>query len=253
MRDEEYEKLADVEDRLWYFRALHRRRAHWLARTLPRGEARVLDAGCGTGGFLKSAEVRRRGWQLVGIDFSPVACQLARNRSGVEIEEGSITALPFEDGAFAGITTGDVLYHVEDVAMALREFARCLRPGGVVVLNEPAYRWLWSYHDEAVDSKHRFTRGELVGLLRAAGFEVKYAGYANLPILPLVALRRKVFPPKQTASDVEAMSAPVDAFLGALAWIEHQARRLGLRLPAGTSVLVVGRKRCGDKFAERRW
>ena len=45
MRPDEYRKLAETEDRMWYFRALHRRRAHWLARLLPGGPARVLDAG----------------------------------------------------------------------------------------------------------------------------------------------------------------------------------------------------------------
>jgi SAM-dependent methyltransferase len=242
MQIDEYRKLAETEDRMWYFRALHRRLADGLAQRLPAGPARVLDAGCGTGGFLKSLETAGRGWRLSGIDFSPVACALARARTTAEIHEGSITALPFADGFFDGIVTGDVLYHVQDVGAALREFARCVKPGGVVLANEPAYRWLWSYHDEATESKHRFTRPELAGLFRAAGLEVVFASYANLLALPLVAARRKLFPPSRPTSDVQLYPAPVEAGFAAMARLEHAAIRRGVPLPAGSSVFVAAVK-----------
>ncbi len=242
MQSDEYRKLAETEDRMWYFRALHVRLGHWLARLLPPGPARVLDAGCGTGGFMRALQASNRGWKVTGVDLSPVACGLARVRTGAEIVEGSITALPFGDGAFDAIVTGDVIYHVEDAAAALREFARCVRPGGVVLVNEPAYKWLWSYHDVAVESKHRFTRPELAALFRAAGLEVKFASYANMLALPLVVARRKLFPPAQPTSDVQLFPAPVEAIFSAMAWLEHAWTKRGWPLPAGSSVFVAGVK-----------
>jgi len=242
MQIDEYRKLAETEDRMWYFRALHRRLAHWLARLLPAGSARVLDAGCGTGGFIRSLRGSQPNWQVTGVDVSPVACALARERTGVEITEGSVTVLPFADGLFDAIVTGDVLYHVEDAAAALREFARCVKPGGVVLVNEPAYRWLWSYHDVAVESKHRFTRPELAALFRQAGLEVVFATYANMLILPLVVARRKLFPPARPTSDVQLYPAPIEAFFSALAWLEHAWISRGWPLPAGSSVFVAAIK-----------
>jgi SAM-dependent methyltransferase len=243
VKPDEYRKLAETEDRLWYFRALQTRRAHWLARLLSAGPARVLDAGCGTGGFIRAARAAHPGWTVTGVDVSPLACGLARERTGAEVVEGSITALPFADGSFDAVTTGDVLYHLDDPAAALREFARVLRPGGVVVVNEPAYRWLWSYHDEAVGSRHRFTRPELAAALRSAGIEVRFASYANMLILPLVAARRKLFPPAAPTSDVELPSAPVGKLLGGIAAFEQAAIGRGLALPAGSSVFVAGVKK----------
>jgi ubiquinone/menaquinone biosynthesis C-methylase UbiE len=243
MQTDEYRKLAETEDRMWYFRALHRRLAHWLGRKLPPGRARVLDAGCGTGGLLRFLETSAgRDWELTGVDASPIACELARARTTAKICENSITALPFGADAIDGIVTGDVLYHIADVALALREFVRCLKPGGVVVLNEPAYRWLWSYHDTAVESKHRFTRPELTALCRQAGLEVVFASYANLFALPLIVARRKIFPPTQPTSDVKVYPAPVEAVFWTLARFEQFLMRCGLRLPAGSSVLVVAVK-----------
>lgn len=244
MQIDEYRKLAETEDRMWYFRALHRRLEHGLKCRLPAGHGvRVLDAGCGTGGFIRDLEAAGHGWEITGLDLSPVACELARQRTSVKIREGSLTTMPFWDESYDAIVTGDVLYHIEDVPRVLNEFARCLKPGGVVVLNEPAYRWLWSYHDDAVESKHRFTRSELKQLLRIAGFEIEYASYANFLILPLVIARRKIFPPKQPTSDVELSAAPVEAFLGFLARVEFAWMKLGLPLPAGSSVFIVARKR----------
>jgi len=257
MEADEYRKLAETEDRMWYFRALYRRRAHWLARLLPAGRAavasgvgsapatvkppvQILDAGCGTGGFIRSLQAAGCEWQVTGVDLSPVACKLARERTGVQITEGSITALPFADGTFDAITTGDVIYHIEDVAGALSEFARCVKPGGVVVVNEPAYRWLWSYHDDATDAKHRFSRGELLTRFRAAGLEVRFASYANLLALPLVVARRKLFPPAKLTSDVQVFPAPIEALFSAMAWLEHGWISRGWPLPAGCSVFVAG-------------
>lgn len=243
MKPDEYRKLAATEDRLWYFRALHARRALWLARLLPAGPARVLDAGAGTGGFIRAVRAAQPAWTLTGVEVSPLACALARERTAAEIVEGSITALPFADGSFDAVTTGDVLYHLEDPAAALREFARVLRPGGVVVVNEPAYRWLWSYHDEAVSSKHRFTRPELAAALRHARFAVRFASYANMTILPLVIARRKLFPPAAPTSDVEMPPAPVEKLLGGIAALEQAWMGRGFALPAGSSVFVAGVKR----------
>jgi SAM-dependent methyltransferase len=242
MQADEYRKLAETEDRMWYFRALHRRFSQALAERLPLGRASVLDAGCGTGGLIRALREVNPAWEVSGLDFSATACGLARRRTGGEITEGSITALPFGDGTFEAIVSGDVLCQVDDPALALREFSRVLKRGGVVLVNVPAYPWLWSYHDDAVGSKHRFTRPELVRQFREAGLEVTFASYANLLPLPLVVARRKLFPPAQPTSDVRLYPAPVEAVFAGMARAEHAWMRRGWPLPAGSSVFVAGVK-----------
>ena len=242
MQLDEYRKLSEVEDRMWYFRALNRRMAYWLARLLPAGPGRVLDAGCGTGGLIKALHAANPAWQATGLDFMPLACTLARERTGVEIVQGSITELPFADGTFDAVVSADVVCQVEDGARALREFARVVRPGGTVLVNVPAYRWLWSYHDDTCETKHRYTRPELAGLFRAAGLGVDFASYANLLPLPLIAARRKLFRPVQPTSDVQLYPAPVETGFAALAGLEFAWQRAGLASPAGSSVFVAGCK-----------
>ncbi|MEO6875910.1 MAG: class I SAM-dependent methyltransferase, partial [Opitutaceae bacterium] len=169
MVDEEYRKLAAVEDAMWYFRALHAHIGRELVANLPPGPARILDAGCGTGGLIRRLAPLRPEWQWTGVDVSPVACQLARERGGSDVSEASVTALPFAEGEFSAVVSADVLYHLDDDGLALREMARVLRPGGVMVINVPAHRWLWSYHDVAVQGRRRYGRGELKAKLVQAG------------------------------------------------------------------------------------
>ena len=242
MQLDEYRKLAEVEDQMWYFHALNRRVTYWLGQLLQTQPALVLDAGCGTGGLLKSLRAANTAWQITGLDFMPLACALARERTGAEIIQGSITELPFADAAFDAVIGADVICQVEDGARALRELARCVRPGGPVLVNVPAYRWLWAYHDDTCETKHRYTRPELTRLFRAAGIEVLFASYANCLPLPLIWARRKLFRPSRPTSDVQLYSAPVEATFAAMARAEFIWQRCGLASPFGSSVFVAGRR-----------
>ncbi len=244
MQADEYRKLAEVEDRMWYFRALNRRVAHFLARggVAASGDARLLDAGCGTGGLLRDLRAAFPRARLTGLDFSPRACALARARTDAEVVEGSVTALPFAAASFDAVVSADVVCQVEDGAAALREFARVVRPGGLVLVNVPAYRWLWSYHDDTCETRHRYTRPELAALVAGAGLAVEFASYANLPALPLIWARRKLAPPAAATSDVRLYPAPVEAMFAAMAALEFAWMRAGVASPAGSSVFVVGRR-----------
>jgi ubiquinone/menaquinone biosynthesis C-methylase UbiE len=241
MQLDEYRKLAAVEDEMWYFRALNRRMLlplePWRNRT-----AHVLDAGCGTGGLIKDLQAASPHWQITGLDYSPTACSLAHERTAAKIVQGSITALPFPNESFDIVVSADVISQVEDGSQAIREFARVLKPEGMVVINVAAYQWMWSYHDITCETKHRFRRSELLRLLERAGLTPVMSSYANMLIFPLIFSRRKLFPPANRTSDVNSYSPAVEGFCGAMAGLEYASMRRGLSLPAGTSIFVAATK-----------
>lgn len=243
MDEAEYYKMAEVEDRMWYYRSLHGLCARLLAKRLGNRSAAVLDAGCGTGGLIRHLERALPAARLAGLDLSPLACRLARPRVRAPVVEGSVTALPFDAAVFDAIVSADVLYELEDPAAALAEFGRCLRPGGWVVLNVPAYRWLWSYHDVAVRSKHRFVRPEIAGLLAAAGFAVELNTHWNALLFPVIVAKRKLFDRATDTSDVKSYPALLEAGFCAVMAVEHAWLRLGGSWAWGSSILAVGRKR----------
>jgi demethylmenaquinone methyltransferase/2-methoxy-6-polyprenyl-1,4-benzoquinol methylase len=107
----------------------------FLVSRLPRG-GHVLDVATGTG--LVAAELRRRGFQVTGVDLSPEMLAVARRRFGdqVELITASAEALPLDAGSFDHLTVTHVLRYVADPGATLAELARVVRPGGVVALLE---------------------------------------------------------------------------------------------------------------------
>jgi ubiquinone/menaquinone biosynthesis C-methylase UbiE len=90
----------------------------------------ILECGCGTGLLLE--RFAGIGRTAKGIDLSPGMLEKARSR-GLDVSEGSITALPMEDASFDVTCSFKVLAHVPAVAKALAEMARVTRPGGVIL------------------------------------------------------------------------------------------------------------------------
>jgi hypothetical protein len=136
----------------------------------------------------------------------------------------------------------DVLCHrAVDPAAALREAARCLRPGGALILNLPAYPWLLSALDVQVHNERRFTRPQVRHMLHAAGFPQARVGYWNTLLFPLMVLRRKLLP-SDKGSDVQLYPAPVEALFRAALAAERGLMRSGLDLPFGGSILAVALK-----------
>jgi len=242
----EYERLATLDQRLWWFRGLH---AHMLQAFAQIGTLRdgalVLDAGCGAGGLLAALVERFPTIEPIGLDLDPVTGIVARSASGRPVCIGSVNALPFAGTKFAAIVTADVLcHHAVDETAVLEEFRRCLMPGGALVLNLPAYGWLFSGHDAAVHTVRRYTAAGVRRLLAGAGFTCIRASYWNTLLFPLMVLRRKLAwrTSALPASDVALLPEPVEALFGLIVRTEAAILGLGLRLPFGGSVLATAIK-----------
>ena len=227
---------------MWHYRSLHRHVGRELLKALGRSPAKILDAGCGTGGLIRRLTSEVPAWEWTGLDALSLACQLARERSGGVVVEGRVEALPFPDEAFDAVVSADVLYHVKDDQAAIRESFRVLRPGGVMIVNVPAYRWLWSYHDVATHAERRYQGDELVNKIRAAGFDEVTTTHWNALTLPLIIFRRKVLPAAPDESDVKAYPVLLDRALDAVMKVEHAWIGLGGRWVFGSSELAVARK-----------
>jgi SAM-dependent methyltransferase len=104
-----------------------------VIETLPPGT--VLDAACGTGRY--SIMLADRGHDVIGVDQSGAMLDIARQKlpSG-DFHEGDLTALPLPSRSVDAVVCALALVHVPDVASALREFARVLRPGGRLVISD---------------------------------------------------------------------------------------------------------------------
>jgi SAM-dependent methyltransferase len=231
--------LDAVDERMFYFRALHERLELCLDRFAPP-DAVVLDAGCGAGGLLHRLQSTRPSLHLAGVDISPLACELATRRTGLSIRQSPVESLPFDGSEFDAVVASDLLYMLDDVAGALREIRRCLRSSGILVATVPAYEWMRSYHDRAVGTKHRFTRARLTRLFERNGYEVRFCTYWNAVLFPVGVAARKLWS-RRTESDVRLHHPVLEETFDRLLRLELALTRQNVPLPFGLSLLAVAR------------
>ena len=243
MNADEYRRMADFEGVQWWYAGMRRIARALLTPLLPSANAqsrRLLDAGCGTGWNLQ--ELSSFG-QTHGVDLSPLAVVTTQKRGG-RVIQGNVLELPYASSSFDVVTSFDVLYHawVKDDGQAVGELARVLKPGGLMLLKTPALKILWGAHDEAVHSRHRYTRPELESLVEGAGLQLIRSTYANSLLFPVLLSRRFLDRAlHRHGSDVALLPPWLEKTFGALLSIE--ASWLGLfNLPVGASVFAVARK-----------
>jgi SAM-dependent methyltransferase len=236
MEPAEYALMDEAEGRMWWYRALHRR----LLDALAGVQGNILDAGCGTGGFLAMLCDQRPDLIRFGLEWDATAADRAKAKGRAAIARGSVDALPFADARFDAAVSADVLCHAAvDPLAALGELRRVLKPGGRIVLNLPAYQWLMSAHDRQVHNVRRFTARGTAGMLRQAGFGRIRSFYWNGLLLPLMAAQRKILARGDSVSDV----APFPPWLdGSLLAVTKFERHLPVGLPFGGSVLAIAER-----------
>ncbi|MFN2613559.1 MAG: class I SAM-dependent methyltransferase [Actinomycetota bacterium] len=127
----------------------------------PTSGMRVLDAGCGAGDL--ALEIARDAAEVVGFDLSPESIKLMGARAGrlgVRSPAGLVAVMehfPFPAGSFDVVVGKSILHHV-DVAAAMREVHRVLRPGGRALFIE----------NQVTNPLLRFARERLTGRLGVA-------------------------------------------------------------------------------------
>src|SRR5689334_8747783 len=129
-----YETRYPLQNMRWPDRLPYDRRYAQLRLDLVWSVARdadVLDVGCGTGAFLRPAGSIAR--CAVGVDFSRRVLDEAV-ADGSFLTQGDATRLPFADNSFDVVYSFATLYVVPDLARALSEIARVVRPGGTAIL-----------------------------------------------------------------------------------------------------------------------
>lgn len=240
MRSSEYETMFRVEETHWWYRALHDLIFQALEAELPDWrEKKILDAGCGTGAILQRLGNPEKN---VGIDLAPEAIEFCRRRGLTNVRQGDINALPFDDASFDAVISSNAIYHewVSDITAAMHEMRRVLRPNGVLVINEPAFRFLHSAHDEAVMTARRFRKSEIRKLLEEHNFEIRRLTYWTTFLFPLAFAARTLRGSKM-GRDFESTDSWVQRFLAQIMKVERQLLRT-VSLPLGVALLAVARK-----------
>lgn len=235
-----YERMHAAEERHWWHRGMRELELALLRGRL-RPETRLLDAGCGTGGFLRFLLDSGAIGSAAGVDVGAEAIELAREQvPEAELAVASVTRLPFADAAFDAAALNDVLQHLpeEDVEPGLAELRRVLRAGSPLVVRTGA-----SLRARRERSDWRtYDRASLHAELERSGFRGERVTYANLGGSIVAELTgRRPGAPTCDSCGIPSQGSPIAAAVGTALLRAERAFvvRTGLPLPFGHTLVAV--------------
>lgn len=255
MSPEEFARMSQAAETHWWYRGLRDAILRAVKRYLIPGPApvHVLDAGCGTGENLRALQQTIQPAYAGGFDLSPLALQYAAEKCpGADLYLSDLCTPTLHQPALDLVLSCDVL-SVPGITQALpglQTLVAALRPGGLLVLNLPAYAWLHSRHDAAVAQSHRFCAREVRTLIDTLQLQLELLTYRVWTLFPAIVLYRlpSLLRKRSTAdgpSDVSAAPSWWNAAASMLLRGENRAVDAGVRFPWGSSVFAVARKPVG--------
>ena len=204
----------------------------------------VADAGAGSGHL--ASLLADRVDKLVLLEGGQENLGVLRERFGhlsnVVVQDCDLTSCEdlLSSHHVRSIVTLDVLEHLPDDLLVLRQFHSALVPGGKVYIKVPALQWLYGPVDEASGHFRRYSRGSLRRVLQAAGFEVEQCRYMNLAAVPSYFIKSRVLKKKSNFSETFS-AGQIRRIERLLPTIRTIDRVFGP--PLGLSVVAVASKR----------
>jgi len=238
--------MGNLEKNHWYFVA-KRKFLDVVLEKYVKNNSRVLDVGCGTGAVLE--QMAAKNFLVSGIDMSDTALEYCRKK-GFEVDKGFADKMPYSDNTFDIVFALDVLEHLENPELAVREVKRVLKDGGLFVATVPAHQWLWSYHDDSLHHKKRYNKNDLTKLLSKELQVATVSWIHAFILLPAVVLRllKKFVGNKNKDSDVKESSVIVNKVMSVVYFLEISVFKFFHNyLPFGLSLLAVAKKQDDPK------
>ena len=217
----------------------------WAMRRYFQTARMFLEIGCGTGFVL--AGIARAMPQLT-LHASEVSSSglpfAARRVPQAGLMQMDARAIPFA-AHFDVIGVFDVIEHIEEDGAVLAQAHRALREGGGLIITVPQHRFLWSVYDEHSHHVRRYAARELRAKVLQAGFRVvMMTSFVSL-LLPLMILSRRLQRRPSAGYDVLAelrVGRVTNWILESILAVERGLIRLGIRFPAGGSLLLIAQR-----------
>lgn len=245
MKREAAERYGELEQWHWWFRGRQCILEGVLHQELGgRAGLSIASLGCGpVEGLAWLVPMAGPKGRVIGIDLDPIHAR--RTPWPLSFVSGRLESVPLRSESCDVVLALDVLEHIEDDVVGLREAARLLRPQGLLLVTVPALPGLWGGHDVMSQHVKRYTRETLQDTFARARVSIKFMTYFNTLLFPpIVAVRwsRRAFGlhTRQRSDFEHARPGFVNNLLMRTFSCErHLVTRW--RMPVGVSLLAVVR------------
>lgn len=203
----------------------------------------ILDAGCGTGHL--TLELLQDGFTVTATDYSQDLVDFTKGilqQAGFSPDIYQLDlreAKTLSEENYDTIVCLDVLEHIDDDLIALKNLKNALKPGGVLIISVPAIGWLYSHRDEEIGHYRRYNKPELLEKLMTVGFETSTIRFWNfIGLFPYLISEKllKISIDKNVRNNSESTFARIANNLLNV-WFEHFENNLSS--PIGLSLIAV--------------
>ena len=189
-------------DSKYYFDYYHAERKHWFFRARnavilshieqlieSRRDLKILNIGVATG---HTSELLEQYGTVKSVEYDNECYKFVKETlPQLDLIQGSILELPFEDESYDLVCAFDVIEHIEDDQTGVNEMKRVCTKSGHVVITVPAFMSLWSHHDVINHHFKRYRSYEIKSLINDDK-NLQYLTYFNFLLFPPVWIFRKL-------------------------------------------------------------
>lgn len=238
-----YYQYYNLERRHWWFRVRNKIILSHIESLIPTNQKlKILNIGVATG---HTSELLQAFGDVTSVEYDKDCYEFVKNKLDLNLINGSILDLPFENESFDLVCAFDVIEHVEDDKLAVLEMKRVCKTGGHLCITVPAFMFLWSEHDEVNHHFRRYKIPELTSIF-ADKNKITYVSYFNFFLFfPIAAVRliKSIFKSEKRdhgrSSDFEKLDNSIASKLFYLIFkSEIPFLKKRMRFPFGISILL---------------
>ncbi|MEZ4902371.1 MAG: class I SAM-dependent methyltransferase [Spirosomataceae bacterium] len=244
-----YKEYYHIERKHWWFLVRNQIIMSSLQKQLKgKRQLKVLNIGIATG---RTSELLAAFGEVKSVEYDQACFEFVKETlPNLDLVQGSILELPFEDQTYDLVCALDVIEHVEDHQLAVQEMQRVCKPDGLICVTVPAFMFLWNQHDVVNHHMRRYNKTLLESLFQATG-KIVFSSYFNFWLFfPIAGFRllsrllplhhRKV---EEAGSDFTIMTNSLfQKIFYSIFYTENVLIKNGIRFPVGVSLLLSWQK-----------
>jgi SAM-dependent methyltransferase len=243
-----YAEYFKLERTHWWFKVREKIIEDVIKKHISTGgDFSILNIGAATG---RTSEMLSKYGVVTSLEYDEDCCVFTRQKLNIPIIHGSILELPFADNSFDLVCAFDVIEHVADDSLGVREMERVCKSTGNIFITVPAFAGLWSHHDVVNQHFRRYRMPQILNLFRSLNNgRVVFKSYFNSLLFPPVFVFRKtskIIPEKWIRKDAGSdFSVVQNGFINKLLFSVFYFESILLkfmRFPAGVSIIFLWEK-----------